>query len=140
MIERFRWWLFGGKRDLQDGRHGMEMSPPAWERFYNRYIWPIFRARTNKRLQATAGANAEKSEAPARRATDAHVGRLIMNLHGMFWTNEKGIITLWYPDGDFCAEVHDNLGLGIAAQEVAEFICKAAQETHAVDAASAPRG
>lgn len=30
---------------------------------------------------------------------------------------------LWYPDGDECAELKDNLGAGIVATEVAEFFC-----------------
>ena len=43
-------------------------------------------------------------------------------LKGLWWTSDNGI-EIWYPDGDLCSEIHDNLGLGISAREVAEAFC-----------------
>lgn len=47
-----------------------------------------------------------------------------IDLQGMFWTGtaESGI-TLWYPDGDYMAEVEDNLGLQLVAADVALYLC-----------------
>lgn len=39
-------------------------------------------------------------------------------------TNAK----VWYGDGDLCAEIHDNLGLGIDGDAVAEFFANAVND------------
>ena len=51
---------------------------------------------------------------------------LLAAMQGLYWTaHDDGVIRLWYPDGDLCAEIDDNLGLGIDAADAADVICKA---------------
>ena len=53
-----------------------------------------------------------------------------MNLVGMFITNDKGRIALWYSDGDLCAVIEENLGLGIDAEKVGKFFCNCANDAN----------
>ena len=74
-----------------------------------------------------AGADAAPVVVPARRE---------LALAGMRWESENGIVTIWYGDGDFLAEIEGNLGLGIDAEDVACFICNAANAEEGADAAA----
>lgn len=48
-------------------------------------------------------------------------------LKGMTWTPEKvgHEAAVWYDDGDMCAEVHSNMGLGYRGDAWAEFFAAA---------------
>ena len=47
-------------------------------------------------------------------------------MRGLFWTaHDAGVIRVWYPDGDLCAEIESNFGLGIDAADAADVICRA---------------
>lgn len=40
--------------------------------------------------------------------------------------------SLWYGDGDQCAEVHGNLGLGISGDAIAEFFAHSLEDVEAL--------
>jgi hypothetical protein len=44
------------------------------------------------------------------------------------YTTKGDPTKLWYGDGDLCAEVHDNLGLGVSGENVAEFFAHAKED------------
>ena len=54
--------------------------------------------------------------------------------HSFDFTIEKqsiknnGVSKLWYGDGDLCAEIHDNLGLGVNGDAIAELFGNAKKD------------